>query len=125
MPFPFFFNHHFMLLNDPYNLYPDAFVATKTQMVQAIQVPSVFISYAVNRNPTAMYNFIQANYPNKFGKVGNGQEAQEENITDMYNFLTSRYDALPTAAQKKHFLQSLALSIPGTAELINWTTYKQ
>lgn len=79
------------------------------------------ISFAVNRNPRTVYQFIKQNYGKDYPNVMSGGETNYSQMESMHRFLLNKYNNLPAAAQP-HFLANLLHSLPKQAQLKNWTT---
>lgn len=80
------------------------------------------ISYAIQRNPTAVYNFIQHNYPSLMTRVKQGGEVTVPVMTTMHDLLEKQYNNLTTDAARVHLIKNLLLALPPAAQLQNWTT---
>jgi hypothetical protein len=103
------------------NNYPGSRIYTTAQLAAFINnAPEHLISYATNRNPSAVYEYIKRNYP-QFGRLANGMQATDDGISQMYSYLVTQFNAVPAAA-RRHWVQEFAKSIPKPAEKTNWTT---
>ena len=106
------------------NNYPGNGAYTQAQLAAFInESPTNYISWACNRNPTAVYNWIVSNYAQIFPRQAGGWPASDLGIGTMYRFLVLQYGAVP-AAQQAHWLAVLGSELPPTPELPNWTNPK-
>lgn len=79
------------------------------------------ISYAIIRNPTAVYAFIQANYGKQWGgKIAKGLEYTDGVKESMDRFLKNISDGL-SDADKANFAASLFAATPHNPKINNWT----
>jgi hypothetical protein len=112
---------------NPANASPNANANVNQQFTQGQIVDFInqqagnTIDYAIQRNPTVVYKFIQQNYPGLFTNLAKGAEVTLPFMESMSTFLKKQHDNLP-ADQQAHWLLVLLASLPDKAQLDNWTT---
>jgi hypothetical protein len=95
---------------------------TQEQLIQFLAAdPTNLITYAVWRNPTQMYQYIRANYPQGSIRFTPGSQINIPAMHSMDNFLMLAFNGIKTSAQP-HFLKTIKDTVPAKAELVNWTT---
>ena len=79
------------------------------------------IDYAIQRNPTTVYQFIQLNFPGLLVNVAPGGETTAAFMGKMSSFLNTQI-ANMSAIQQQAFNAALLISLPDAAQFANWTT---